>query len=187
MAVAELRAFGRKAEPEAAPPRQVTTGFSSFAAEKRHDALTRLREKVMTEIDPAVAAELTARRLRTEVEAVVHDTANRERIEISAADQAVLAEEITNDMVGFGPLESLLADDAITDIMVNGPHEVYIEVRGRLQKANIAFRDARHAAHVAQKIAAGVGRRVDEASPLLDARLPDGSRVNVVFPQVALD
>jgi pilus assembly protein CpaF len=89
--------------------------------------------------------------------------------------------------VGFGPLEPLLRDDTISDIMVNGPDTVFIEVRGKLQKSNVRFRDWDHAAMVAQKMVATIGRRVDESSPLCDARLPDGSRVNVIFPPLALD
>jgi pilus assembly protein CpaF len=90
-------------------------------------------------------------------------------------------------MIGFGPLEPLLRDDAISDIMVNGPDTVYIEVAGKLRRSNVRFRDAEHAAMVAQKMVATIGRRIDESSPLCDARLPDGSRVNVIFAPVALD
>jgi pilus assembly protein CpaF len=90
-------------------------------------------------------------------------------------------------MIGFGPLEPLLRDDSISDIMVNGPDTVFIEVRGKLQKSTVRFRDSEHAAMVAQKMVATIGRRVDESSPLCDARLPDGSRVNVIFPPLALD
>ncbi len=108
-------------------------------------------------------------------------------MQLSARDQAQLAQELTDDMVGFGPLEPLLRDDTISDIMVNGPDTVFIEVRGKLQKSNVRFRDWDHAAMVAQKMVATIGRRVDESSPLCDARLPDGSRVNVIFPPLALD
>ena len=90
-------------------------------------------------------------------------------------------------MVGFGPLEPLLRDDSISDIMVNGPDKVFIEVRGKLQRSTVRFRDAEHAAVVAQKMVATIGRRVDELSPICDARLADGSRVNVIFPPLALD
>ena len=88
---------------------------------------------------------------------------------------------------GFGPLEALLNDDGIADIMVNGPNTVFIERDGKLSRADIRFRDEEHLYRVCQRIAAGVGRRVDEASPLVDARLKDGSRVNIVLPPLALD
>nr|WP_281417307.1 CpaF family protein [Plastoroseomonas hellenica] len=90
-------------------------------------------------------------------------------------------------MLGLGPLEPLLEDESITDIMVNGPHRVFVEQRGKLTLSQVQFRDLQHVANVAQRIAAAVGRRVDEASPMVDARLADGSRVNIVFPPLALD
>jgi pilus assembly protein CpaF len=108
-------------------------------------------------------------------------------MEISATDQALLAQELVDDMLGFGPLEELLRDDSISDIMVNGPDNIFIETKGRLTRARIRFRNAAHVASIAQKMASSVGRRVDESSPLVDCRLPDGSRVNVVFPPLALD
>jgi len=118
---------------------------------------------------------------------VIHQIAGQERVQLSARDQTQLAQELTDDMIGFGPLEPLLRDDSISDIMVNGPDTVFIEVRGKLQKSTVRFRDSEHAAMVAQKMVATIGRRVDESSPLCDARLPDGSRVNVIFPPLALD
>ena len=118
---------------------------------------------------------------------MIHQIADQERVQLTAKDQAQLAQELTDDMVGFGPLEPLLRDDTISDIMVNGPDTVFVEMRGKLQKSNVRFRDWDHAAMVAQKMVATIGRRVDESSPLCDARLPDGSRVNVIFPPLALD
>jgi pilus assembly protein CpaF len=125
--------------------------------------------------------------LRAEPEPLIHSIADRERVQLSARDQAELAQELTDDMVGFGPLEPLLRDDSISDIMVNGPDTVFIEVRGKLQRSTTRFRDAEHVATVAQKMVATIGRRVDESSPICDARLTDGSRVNVIFPPLALD
>src|SRR5262249_42030415 len=90
-------------------------------------------------------------------------------------------------MVGLGPLEPLLDDDEITDILVNGPLDVYVERRGKLEKTAARFRDAQHLVGVAQRIAAAVGRRIDEASPMVDARLADGSRVNIVLPPLVLN
>jgi pilus assembly protein CpaF len=121
------------------------------------------------------------------LEPLIHQIAGQDRVQLSARDQAQLAQELTDDMIGFGPLEPLLRDDSISDIMVNGPDAVFIEVRGKLQKSTVRFRDSAHAAMVAQKMVATIGRRVDESSPLCDARLPDGSRVNVIFPPLALD
>src|SRR5207302_3744467 len=91
------------------------------------------------------------------------------------------------DMIGLGPLEPFLDDDEITDILANGPFDVYVERRGRLEKTTARFRDAQHLVNIAQRIASAVGRRIDEASPMVDARLPDGSRVNIVLPPLVLN
>lgn len=149
--------------------------------------MARLRGKIMAELESVVVAEMAPDVLRDELEPLIHSIADRERVQLSARDQAKLAQELTDDMVGFGPLEPLLRDDSISDIMVNGPDTVFIEVRGKLQRSTVRFRNAEHAAVVAQKMVATIGRRVDESSPICDARLADGSRVNVIFPPLALD
>jgi pilus assembly protein CpaF len=146
-----------------------------------------LRARVLQQIDPAVAADLAPAALRRQLEQLIHDIANEERYEISGREQMRLAQELANDMVGYGPIEPLLRDDEISDILVNAPDAVYVERHGKLELTNIRFRDADHIASVAQKIVARVGRRIDEASPMVDARLHDGSRVNVIFPPLALD
>ena len=201
-----MRAFGRRqdtvahAAPEAVPPPAAAAAVAAAILEEdlhgrppvqpsadNRASLLRLRAQVMERVDPAVAAELPAPALRIQLEALVHEIADRERIEISGREQAQLAEELANDMVGYGPLEQLLRDDSISDIMVNGPSATFVEVAGRVHRADIRFRDAQQIATISQKIAATVGRRVDESSPLCDCRLPDGSRVNIVFPPLALD
>ncbi len=106
---------------------------------------------------------------------------------LADADRLRLIEEIKDEILGLGPLEPLLRDDAISDILVNGPGQVYIERAGRLYLTGIRFQDDAHLLHVIGRIVAGVGRRVDEASPMVDARLPDGSRVNAIIPPLALD
>ncbi|HWL80336.1 MAG TPA: CpaF family protein [Roseomonas sp.] len=181
-----MKNFGRRTE--AAPPPADPGPAAAPAREAPREApLLRLRSQVMDRVDPVVAAELPALALRSQLEAIVHEVADRDRLELSAREQARLAEELTHDMVGYGPLEPLLQDDSISDIMVNGPDRVFIEVRGKMRLSPVRFRDAAQVANIAQKMAAAVGRRVDESSPLLDCRLADGSRVNVVFPPLALD
>jgi len=149
--------------------------------------LEELRTRVMEQVDPIIASELPRGALRAQLLALVHDMADQERIGLSAREQARVAEELEHDMVGYGPLEPLLADETISDIMVNGPDNVFIERRGKLVRADVRFRNAQQVATIAQKMAATVGRRVDESSPLVDCRLLDGSRVNVVFPPLAID
>ena len=141
----------------------------------------------MKEIDPTAAATMTVDALRPQIEMIIHDLANAQRIEMSGREQTRLADEIANDMIGYGPLQALLMDETISDIMVNGPNNVYVERSGKLERVAVRFRDAAHIAIVGQKIAARVGRRIDESSPMVDARLPDGSRVNIIFPPLAID
>ena len=193
-----MKTFGRRQlEPLAAPPISLIAPMSEAPAPRaagprsasptQEAAVQRLRLQVLERVDPVVASDLPPPALRAQLEAIIHEIANQDRIEISGREQAQIAEELAHDMVGYGPLEPLLADDSIADIMVNGPDNVFIEVRGRQQKADVKFRDAAQVAAIAQKMASTVGRRVDESSPLVDCRLADGSRVNVVFPPLAID
>jgi pilus assembly protein CpaF len=183
-----MKPFGRR--PDQAPPKIVTqpsVATVTVAAGPDVGMRLRLRAKIMEQLDSASVAEMAPDVLRAELEPVIHQIAGQQRVQLSARDQDRLAQELTDDMIGFGPLEPLLRDDSISDIMVNGPDTVFIEVRGKLQKSTVRFRDAAHAAMVAQKMVGTIGRRIDESSPLCDARLPDGSRVNVIFPPLALD
>ncbi len=145
-----------------------------------------LRESVIEQIDPSAAAVVPRDVLRQQIEEIIHGIANRDRLELSGREQLRLAEEIADDMTGYGPLRPLLLDQSISDIMVNGPANVYVERSGKLERIAVRFRDNDHIASVAQKIAAQVGRRVDESSPMVDCRLPDGSRVNIIFPPLAI-
>jgi pilus assembly protein CpaF len=146
-----------------------------------------LRDQVIREIDPSVAVTVPPDILRRQIEEIIHGIANDQRMGLSGREQSLLAEDIANDMTGYGPLKPLLMDDTISDIMVNGPANIYVERSGKLERVAVRFRDNDHIASVAQKIAARVGRRIDESSPMVDARLPDGSRVNVIFPPLAID
>ncbi|MBR0786887.1 CpaF family protein [Bradyrhizobium iriomotense] len=145
-----------------------------------------LRERVIEQIDPAAAATVSRDILRRQIEEIIHGIANQDRLELSGREQIVLADEIADDMTGYGPLRPLLLDQSINDIMINGPSNVYVERNGKLERIAVRFRDNEHIASVAQKIAAQVGRRVDESSPMVDCRLPDGSRVNIILPPLAI-
>jgi pilus assembly protein CpaF len=145
-----------------------------------------LRERVIEQIDPAVATTISREALRQQIEEIIHGIANQDRLELSAREQFHLANEIADDMTSYGPLRPLLQDDTISDIMVNGPNNVYVERNGKLERFAVRFRDNDHIASVAQKIASQVGRRIDESSPMVDCRLPDGSRVNIIFPPLAI-
>jgi pilus assembly protein CpaF len=130
---------------------------------------------------------MTPDRLATEVERLLAEVATEQRLQLNAREQRQLALDLVDDMLGLGPLEPLLEDETITDIMVNGHDKVFVEQGGKVVLSGIRFRDNQHLANIAQRIAAAVGRRIDESSPMVDARLADGSRVNIVFPPLALD
>jgi len=145
-----------------------------------------LRERVLEQIEPSIAASVTRDVLSRQIAEIIHDIANQERLELSGREQLQLADELADDMTGYGPLHALLLDETVNDVMVNGPGNVYVERAGRLERVAVRFRDNEHIAAVAQKIAARVGRRVDESSPMVDCRLPDGSRVNIILPPLAV-
>ncbi len=153
----------------------------------REELKERVRRALMSRIDPSVARRIGEDMLRAEVAKLVSEIATEQRIELNESEESALAEELTHDMTGLGPLEPFLDDDEITDILANGPYSVYVERRGKLEKTKARFRDADHLVTIAQRIAGAVGRRIDEASPMVDARLADGSRVNIVLPPLVLN
>ena len=124
---------------------------------------------------------------REQISQVLNEIIASQQLRVSKEEQLKLLDDICNDMLGFGPLEQLLARDDIADIMVNGYQNIFIEVGGRVQKTNIQFRDNEQLMNVCQRIVSLVGRRVDESSPICDARLADGSRVNVIVPPLSID
>jgi pilus assembly protein CpaF len=147
----------------------------------------RIRAVLMSRIDPSVAGRIPRARLRGEVAQLVSEIATEDRVQLNKVEEAALAADLSDDMIGLGPLEPFLDDDEITDILANGPFDVYVERRGKLEKTATRFRDAAHLVNIAQRIASAVGRRIDEASPMVDARLADGSRVNIVLPPLVLN
>jgi pilus assembly protein CpaF len=153
----------------------------------RDELKEQIRAALMSRIDPSVAGRIPRPTLRAEVGKLVSEIATEQRIQLNELEEAALAVELTDDMVGLGPLEPFLEDDDITDVLVNGPFDVFVERRGKLEKTGARFRDAQHLVGVAQRIAAAIGRRIDEASPMVDARLADGSRVNIVLPPLVLN
>jgi pilus assembly protein CpaF len=153
----------------------------------RDELKEQIRAALMSRIDPSVAGRIPRPTLRAEVGKLVSEIATEQRIQLNELEEAALAVELTDDMVGLGPLEPFLEDDDVTDVLVNGPFDVFVERRGKLEKTGARFRDAQHLVGVAQRIAAAIGRRIDEASPMVDARLADGSRVNIVLPPLVLN
>jgi pilus assembly protein CpaF len=168
-------------EPSIAPPPKVNEDPFADLRRAVHDALIRsLGAKLY---DPTMSAEQLGTRVRKKVTQVLE----AENIPISAAERKRLVDEITDDILGYGPIEPFLRDETVTEIMVNGPDTVFIERAGKLEQTNVSFADEPHLRRIIDKIVGHLGRRIDEAAPYVDARLPDGSRVNAVVPPVAVD
>jgi len=152
-----------------------------------YDTKSQVFAALIDTIDLSQLAKLEPDAAREEIRDIVNDIIAIKNFAMSISEQEELLEDICNDVLGYGPLEPLLARDDIADIMVNGSRNVYIEVNGRVEQTNIRFRDNQQLLNICQRIVSQVGRRVDESSPICDARLPDGSRVNVIAPPLAID
>ncbi len=146
-----------------------------------------IQPKLMQRIDVSAAAQLPREALGKELSDLVIELLAEHKLQLNLAEHRELVAALLNDMLGLGPLEPLLADDSITDIMVNGPKQVFVERGGKLELTSVEFRDNRHVMNIASRIVTRVGRRIDETSPICDARLEDGSRVNVIIPPLAID
>ena len=150
-------------------------------------AKAQIQPLVLEHMDVAAAAEMPRAAFEAQLTGWVKELLAETKIQLNFVEQRELVESLIADMLGLGPLEPLIADETVTDIMVNGPKQVYVERRGKLELTDVQFRDDQHLMNVATKIVTRVGRRIDEARPLVDARLPDGSRVNIIIPPLALD
>ncbi len=172
----------------AAPP---PTPSNQVANEKRAAAAKavfgRIQMGLLERIDASAAAKLSREELQRQIAELIAEIVTEEKLSVTSREQQELTVNLVDDMVGFGPLEPLLADETVNDIMVNGPHQVYVERKGKLELTDIRFRDNGHVMNIAQRIVTRIGRRVDETCPIADARLPDGSRVNIIAPPLAID
>ncbi|WP_323784652.1 CpaF family protein [Thalassovita sp.] len=187
---APVRKAARKPTPQVSP-KPVSKGLKlKFASEGEtaYFALKRsIMDTLMSMLDISQLAKMEADAERTEIANYITDILAVKKEVISEDEQQLLISDITNDILGYGPLEPLLARDDIADIMVNGTDPIFIEVSGKMQQTSIRFNDSQQLLNVCQRIVSQVGRRVDESSPICDARLPDGSRVNVIAPPLAVD
>jgi pilus assembly protein CpaF len=147
----------------------------------------RLHARLIEEIDLSKLGELDETEMRRQVRRLVGDFARDSRLALNTAELDQMGEEVFDEMVGLGPIEPLLKDESINDILINGPFQVYVERRGELELTPIRFRDNDHLLRIVNRIVAAVGRRIDESSPMVDARLADGSRVNAAIPPIAID
>jgi len=149
--------------------------------------VARIHDRVVDRIDLSQVARLEPAALFARLRAVVQELAAEEHIPLAEAERDAVAQKLVDEMTGLGPIEGLLADPQVSDVLVNTPAQVWIERDGRLELTAVRFRDQAHLVHTIRRIAAHVGRRIDESSPMVDARLPDGSRVNAVLPPLAID
>jgi len=164
------------------------TGFSHADPNMAFDDLKRLiHGKLVEKLDLSRVGDLEGDSLRREIRLVIEHLCDTENPLLNRSERERLIEEILDETFGFGPLELLLKDQDIADIMINGPKHVFVEKNGRIERSNVVFRDNQHLLQILDRIVSKVGRRVDETSPLVDARLPDGSRLNAVIPPLALD
>jgi pilus assembly protein CpaF len=157
-------------------------------ANKSFEELKRLiHGKLVDKLDLSRVSDLAGDTLRREIRLVVERLCDTENPLLNRMERERLIDEVLDETFGFGPLEMLLKDPTISDILINGPHKIYVERRGKLEKTDVKFRDNDHLLQIIDRIVSKVGRRVDETSPMVDARLPDGSRVNAIIQPLALD
>ncbi|HEY8226433.1 MAG TPA: CpaF family protein [Pyrinomonadaceae bacterium] len=182
MALRERYIKDQNAEGSATAIEESVYGNQSFQEMK-----ARLHRAIITRLDLTKLNTLGADRVRAEVSRLAEGLLLAENVPLSAAERDRLVSEVHHELFGLGPLEPLLADPSISDILVNSHSNIYVERRGKLEKTSISFKDDEHLRRVIERIVSTVGRRIDEAQPMVDARLPDGSRVNAIIPPLAID
>ncbi|MBX3415556.1 MAG: CpaF family protein [Pirellulales bacterium] len=168
-----------------APTVPRSTATDAFEADFQR-LKTRLHRELIDSLDLGRIGQMDEPRLRVHIRHAAEKLLASRREALSSVDQERLVDELLAESFGLGPLEPFMRDPAVTDILVNGPHEVFVERHGRLEETNALFADDAHLLQIIQRVAARVGRRIDELSPMVDARLPDGSRVNAIIPPLAL-
>ena len=176
-----------------AEPLEPEYTIDSLRIEKRQvpkvveEARRKVQPELVERIDVSTAVTLPRDELEAQVSDIVIEILHEEKLQLNQFEQRDLVKVLLDEMLGLGPLEPLLADEEVTDIMVNGHNQIYVERRGKLELTDTAFRDNKHVMNIATRIVSQIGRRVDETSPLVDARLADGSRVNIIIPPLAID
>ncbi len=153
--------------------------------ESFRDVKFRIQNRVIQDLDPKLDLSNQVE-VRRQIEEIFGKVIDEEGLALTRAERVRMLEQITDEIIGLGPLEPLLRDESISEVMVNGPRQVYIERSGRLELTNVVFQNDDHVMRIIDRIIAPIGRRVDESSPMVDARLPDGSRVNAIIPPLSL-
>ena len=174
------------APPPPPSPRRNETPREIDPAQEQYEALKRLiHTRLIDRLDMNRIAEIDPKALRNDIRGVVEQLCDTENPLLNRNERQRLVNEVLDETLGFGPLELLLKDDKIGDIMINGPKNIYVEKGGRIERSDVAFRDNEHLLQIIDRVVSRVGRRVDETSPMVDARLPDGSRFNAIIPPLA--
>ncbi len=177
----------QRVAPAAARPAERAPAVATSADRERANAIAeRVQRRLLAELSPTVNAD-NVEEIHRALERIFTETLAEEALPLSRAERNELYDQIVANILGLGPIERLLRDDTVTEIMVNGPNLVYVERNGKLQETDIRFRDNEDLMRIIDRIVAPLGRRVDESSPMVDARLPDGSRVNIIIPPLALN
>jgi pilus assembly protein CpaF len=183
-----LSSYSRHGASQSASASQSVGAANDRQANKSFEDLKRLiHGKLVDKLDLSRVSDLQGDTLRREIRLVVERLCDTENPLLNRMERERLIDEVLDETFGFGPLEMLLKDPTVSDILVNGPYKVYVERRGKMEKTDVKFRDNDHLLQIIDRIVSKVGRRVDETSPMVDARLPDGSRVNAIIPPLALD
>jgi pilus assembly protein CpaF len=193
MAVTDIRdLLGRRKDEvkppsleETQPPAAQTTGSPAAVAYVK--LKNKLHHRILEKVDLVSLESMSESKLRQEIATLVELLLTEDPAQINDIERRMLVRDIQNEMLGLGPLELLMADSTVSDILVNSYNQIYVERHGKLELTDVAFSDEKHLLRIIDKIVSRVGRRIDESSPMVDARLPDGSRVNAIIPPIALD
>lgn len=165
--------------------RRINTNMGQASQDTYQDLKTRVQTKLLSELDPSVDVTQVSE-VRKTIQDLFDQILIEENFILSRSEKSRLFEQIAAEILGFGPLQPLLEDETVTEIMVNGAKSIYVERRGKLQKVPLSFENNEHVMRIIERIVAPLGRRIDESSPYVDARLPDGSRVNAIIPPISL-
>ena len=193
MAVTDIRdLLGRRKDEvkppsleETQPPAAQTTGSPAAVAYVK--LKNKLHHRILEKVDLVSLESMSESKLREEIATLVELLLTEDPAQINDIERRMLVRDIQNEMLGLGPLELLMADSTVSDILVNSYNQIYVERHGKLELTDVVFSDEKHLLRIIDKIVSRVGRRIDESSPMVDARLPDGSRVNAIIPPIALD
>ena len=167
--------------------RNQTEANGANRAEQFEEIKRRIHGKLVDKLDLSRVGDLKGDKLRSEIRLVVEHLCDSEETLLNRQEREKIVDEVLDETFGLGPLEMILKDPAVSDILINGPKNIYVEKGGQMQKTDVEFRDGKHLLQIIDRIVSKVGRRVDETSPMVDARLEDGSRVNAIIPPLALD